>query len=994
MPAGALIIPDFELIRQIGRGSYGEVWLARSVTGICRAIKVVHRDRFEEARPFEREFTGIKRFEPISRSQENLVDILHVGRKDEKGCFYYVMELADPADGEATPASGVGSTSWAQKYRPKTLRELLTGRKRLLIEECLPIAVGLARAVKHLHQHGLIHRDIKPSNIIFVDGIPKLADIGLVSAVEESRSFVGTEGFVPPEGPGTPTADVFSLGKLLYEMSTGRDRLEFPKLPEDLESVPDRAAFREFNEVVLKACHPQAKERHASATELLDELLLLQAGRSVKRLRMAERRLARLVPLVLTFVGVGLVVLVIQYVRTREAQELARVEAHYRRQAEAQELATRQLLYAADMNLAHQAFAMGDLGRTRTLLVGCRPKSGAPDLRGFEWRYYWGLSRGDQIYTFPSHTNAVAALVFSPDGRLLASANYDQSAELWDFETRRLFKTYPAAGAVEDVGFSPDGKQIMISDNTGSIDVKEINGGRTTFHLQGKFSHVTTSPTRPLLALGGGGKQATADQGPATVWDYQANQQLYSLPEAGTYVAFSPDGRRLATGSWNREAKLWDMNNGKLLMRLSPVERNFGMSFSPDGKKLAIGDELGFMHLWDLETGRHLTSAHAHSGNIFKTAFSPDGKLLASVSADQTVRMWDAETLSEFGVLRGHTSEVWDVAFSPDGHTLITGGKDGTMRLWSVKRPVAHDILTRDVNFWNWPVFSADGQWLAVGERKAGVTLWRVSDGTLAGTIADAERPLAFGTNAQTLMTLGHNDQLQFWNLPLTNGPPMREIPLGTTEIRAYVFLPDRGLLVTGDRQGEICLWDVRSGVGLGRWKAHPDRIVSIAVSPDHTLLATASESDDDAKLWDLARHQLKLNFHGHTMSVYSVAFSPDGRTVATSSIDDTCGLWDVRTGQRLAVLGGHKGGAYSVAFSPDGKTLSVGCNDGQLKLWNLATQRDMMTLAAEPHAIFSAGFSPDGRTLATVSFNHHNEDCSLQLWRTPGATGIEADSP
>lgn len=117
-------------------------------------------------------------------------------------------------------------------------------------------------------------------------------------------------------------------------------------------------------------------------------------------------------------------------------------------------------------------------------------------------------------------------------------------------------------------------------------------------------------------------------------------------------------------------------------------------------------------------------------------------------------------------------------------------------------------------------------------------------------------------------------------------------------------------------------------------------------------------------------------------MYIFFVAFSPDGRTIATASVDDTCALWDSTTGKQLALLGGHKGGTYSVAFSPDQKTIVVGGGEGGLKLWNAATRRDMLTLAAEPHTIFWSGFSPDGLTLAAVSFNHHTHDCSLKIWR------------
>jgi len=237
------VIPDYEMLRLIGRGAYGEVWLARSTTGLYRAVKVVRRSAFDHDRPFEREFDGIQKFEPISHS-ESQVHILHVGRNAAGGYFYYVMELADdasacvPADlngrldpeillhedtkpaphQETRPASAVPSPA---TYIPKTLKHELHTRGRLPFEECVQIGLALTNALAHLHKSGLVHRDVKPSNIIFVNGVPKLADIGLVTSVDATRSFVGTEGYLAPEGPGTPQADLYSLGKVLYE--TARD---------------------------------------------------------------------------------------------------------------------------------------------------------------------------------------------------------------------------------------------------------------------------------------------------------------------------------------------------------------------------------------------------------------------------------------------------------------------------------------------------------------------------------------------------------------------------------------------------------------------------------------------------------------------------------------------------------------------------------------------------------------------------------------------------
>ena len=167
-------IPDHELIRCIGRGAYGEVWLARSVTGAYRAVKIVHRHSFDHDRPFDREFSGTLKFEPISRQHDSQVDILHVGRLTDR--FYYVMELADD--------QFTGQQINPDSYAPKTLKTEIFHRGKLPFEECVQISLALTTALGHLHSHGLVHRDVKPSNIIFINGVAKLADIGLVTSVD------------------------------------------------------------------------------------------------------------------------------------------------------------------------------------------------------------------------------------------------------------------------------------------------------------------------------------------------------------------------------------------------------------------------------------------------------------------------------------------------------------------------------------------------------------------------------------------------------------------------------------------------------------------------------------------------------------------------------------------------------------------------------------------------------------------------------------------
>jgi CHASE2 domain-containing sensor protein len=260
--------PGYELFNPpFGEGAYGKVWLARNKAGQWRALKAVYLANFDQnTDPYEREFNGIKKYQRVSDQHPGLLRVEFVSEK-QAGYFYYVMELGDPLE--------PGWEHEPSTYKPRDLvneRARSRGR-RLPVRECVRIGLALSDALDFIHRQGLTHRDIKPQNIIFVNGQPKLADLGLITEIkppDQERTLVGTPGYMPPppERPGTPQADIYALGMVLYVLSAGRNAAYFPEIATTLVEGGEPADFFPLNAVILKACQPDPAQRYASASEM------------------------------------------------------------------------------------------------------------------------------------------------------------------------------------------------------------------------------------------------------------------------------------------------------------------------------------------------------------------------------------------------------------------------------------------------------------------------------------------------------------------------------------------------------------------------------------------------------------------------------------------------------------------------------------------------------------------------------------------------------
>jgi WD40 repeat protein len=990
--------------------------------GTFRAVKVVYRASFEHDRPFEREFEGIQKFEPISRTHESQVDILHVGRNEQAGYFYYVMELADAADASSPVAADVrrltskseienpksennqSLLSSAATYTPRTLKSELLRRGRLPLEECLQIGLSLTTALEHLHKHGLVHRDVKPSNIIFVNGIPKLADIGLVASMDATLSFVGTAGYLPPEGPGTPQADIYSLGKVLYELCTGRDRQNFPELPAAWEEFVEQEGLLELNAVLMKACESDARKRYPSAQEMHADLALLQTGKSVKRLRAIERRLSVITRIGLAAAATAVLAVAAYFGAVKQARRAQRAEREMAQQ-----------LYVSDINRAIQLWEKGNLKRALDLLEAHRPplkseirnpKSEiAADLRGFEWFYLWRLCHQDDARrTFRAHTNGVYGLAFSPDGALLATAGADGTVVVWNTDSWQEVTTITNAGGPL---FAPDGRTLTYATmDTNGVVLFDLASHEAVARLGGGsgdyFSLAFSTDGRMLVAV-------EVDSTAVALWDVASRRLIDSLrSEEGGYVygaAFSPDGKLVVAGHRDNLVTFWDVASRRKVGDLAvPFGFVTSIALSPDGATLVLAGDTSSFAVCDVESRRILSVQEGHDGQIYALTFSPTGHRFATASHDSTVKLWDAATRRLLTTFKGHLDKVTRVAFSPDGKLIASGCADGTVKLWNaVSGEAEAETLPGHTDWARSIAFSPDGKTLASAGKDKTVRLWDVASRQALATFLHT-RPayrLAWSPDGNFLASVSGlvTEPDGFGEVKLWDVEHRCEAATLTNlnqHICAVAFSTKGKILAAGTASGSVMLWDIQTLQHIASFQGHTGRVFGVIFLGDDRLLATSSD-DTSMKFWDsVTRRELaslptaavgRMMLSGwDANAILSMTLSRDGQLLATGHEDGTIRIWDPQLRLIVRTLKGTAVRVSGLAFSPDGRTLVAAQQDGMMTLWNVATGQELGKLKGHAGCVESVAFSPDGTILASAS-----SDKTVRLWRA--ATWAQADA-
>ncbi|NEQ21583.1 MAG: hypothetical protein F6K28_20675, partial [Microcoleus sp. SIO2G3] len=525
----------------------------------------------------------------------------------------------------------------------------------------------------------------------------------------------------------------------------------------------------------------------------------------------------------------------------------------------------------------------------------------------------------------------------------------------YDFSNLKVWQAYLQGMTLQRVNFAD-------SDLSKSVFTQAFD----------RIVSVAFSPDGKLLATGD-------VVGQVRLWQVVDGQQVLTFQGHTNWVssiAFSPDGQLLAvSGSSESTVKLWEVNTGQCV-RILPGHTDWVSSvvFSQDGQRLASSGDDSTVRLWEVSTGQCLHILQGHTDKVWSVAFSSDGQTLASSSDDKTVRLWEVNTGQCLYILQGHSNLVRSVAFSPDGQTLASGSSDSTVKLWEVstgqclKAIQANDEI-RTI------AFSPDGQTLASGSDDSTVRLWEVSTGQCLLILQGHNhrvRSVVFSPDGQTLASGSDDRTVRLWEV--STGQCLRILQGHSNRVRSVAFSLDDQLIASGSGDQMVRLWEVSTGQCLKTLQGHSQGIQSVTFSPNGETLA--SGGDPTVRLWEVKMGHCLHVLQGHSHWVQSIAFSPDGQTLASSSGDKTVRLWEVSTGVCLRVLQGHESEVRCVAFSQDGQLLASGSRDGTVRLWDVSTGQCLKTLQGHNNWVESITFSPDGQTLASSSL-----DQMVRLW-------------
>lgn len=563
------------------------------------------------------------------------------------------------------------------------------------------------------------------------------------------------------------------------------------------------------------------------------------------------------------------------------------------------------------------------------------------------------------------HASYVVSVAFTSDGKRLVTGSTDKTARLWDVETGKEIRAF--RGHEEDVttvALSADGKYLVTGSGDNTACLWDLATGKRIRafqgHTKGVCSVVLSSGNR-YLATASGDKTAR-------LWDLNTGKQLRSFE--GHYglvssVALSADGKTLITGNMDWRVRLWDVETGKERRFFRwETEQITSMALSTDGKYLVTGTLDKTARLWDLLTGKSIR-AFQHGEYVFSVALSNDSKHLLTGCDDKMARLWDVETGKQIRAFRGHTDSVISVAISADGKCAATGSRDTTARLWDVATGKEICTLRGRARPSTAAALSADNKSLVLFAGYGTGRWWKDKAARVWDLVAGRQTRVFLHTESITsaalygegkyLATAGL-ETVRLWTI--ATGKELRVLA-DSEKITSMALTADGKTLITADRW-HATLWDPTTGKKIRKFV--PDYTEIVTLSPDGRTLATGSIN---SQLWDVTTGEQIHEFKSREV-IFARAFSSDGKYLITAGSDHLVRLWDLATRKEIRVFRRHSDWILAVALSEDGKHLVTASLDG-VRLWEVSTGKEVRNFRGHDLFVTSVLLSADGKYLLTA---------------------------